>query len=176
MNWKSKIQKKKKNRQKTIGISFMCGCMWVTIFKRPRVLFIESEILCIEHTCENKWKQSHGWTEMWVCYEMIYADAHMRYSSVNLESEEIQSVTGVPVSGWVPSWDSGTQQASGWVLPLLRNRSAKWSVEDNTAWYGQEKKIWVNMAVSIRLPLSFCVSHTTEDLTPVKNKVWVIFL
>ena len=30
-------------------------------------------------TCENKQKHSYGWTEMCGYYEMIYADAHMRY-------------------------------------------------------------------------------------------------
>ena len=39
----------------------------------------QSEILCTGWTCENKWKQSCGWTEMYGCYEMIYTDAHVRY-------------------------------------------------------------------------------------------------
>ena len=61
----------------------------------------QSEILCTGRTCENKWKQSRSLKEMWVCvcYEMIYADVHMRYMesqswvSLSLWPEEIRSIT-----------------------------------------------------------------------------------
>ena len=33
-----------------------------------------------------------------------------------------------------------------------RSWSAKWGLEDNIAWYGQEKKLCVNTAVSLRSP------------------------
>ena len=47
--------------------------------------------------------------------------------------------------------------------------SAKWGLEDDTASYGQEKKLWVNIAVC--LPLS--VSHTTEALNPrIKRRIY----
>ena len=58
-------------------------------------LSCQSEILCTGHTCENKWKQSQGWMEMYGCYEMIDTDAHMRYResqswvSLSLQSEDI---------------------------------------------------------------------------------------
>ena len=45
--------------------------------------------------------------------------------------------------------------------PRPRSRSAKWNIEDNTACYGQEKKLWVNIAICL---VSFrpSVSHTAE--------------
>ena len=47
-------------------------------------------------------------------------------------------------------------------LPVEYLPIEKWSLEDNTARYGQEGKLWVNMAVCICLP---------EVLTPFDNKV-----
>ena len=38
----------------------------------------QSETLCAGRTCENRQKQSRGWKEMCGCYEMIYADVHVR--------------------------------------------------------------------------------------------------
>ena len=51
-----------------------------------------------------------------------------------------------------------------------RSRSAKWGIEDNTAWYGQEKKkLGVNTVVCIRFSIS--VSHTPgEAMTAFENK------
>ena len=39
----------------------------------------QSEILRTRRTCENKRKQSRGWTEMYGCYEKKYANAHVIY-------------------------------------------------------------------------------------------------
>ena len=52
-------------------------------------------------------------------------------------------------------------------------RSAKWGPEDNTLCYGQEKKLWVNIAIclNLSLSLSICLSHITEASTPLENKV-----
>ena len=51
-----------------------------------------------------------------------------------------------------------------WALeyPWPRSRSAMWGLEDNTVQYIQEKKLWVNMAVSIRHRPPVRLSHTTE--------------
>ena len=38
--------------------------------------------------------------------------------------------------------------------PQPRNRSAKWNLEDNTVWYGQEEKLWINVAGCL------CLSNT----------------
>ena len=38
----------------------------------------QSEIIRLGRTCENKWKQLHGWTEMCRCYDMIYVYAHVK--------------------------------------------------------------------------------------------------
>ena len=46
----------------------------------------------------------------------------------------------------------------------LRNRrSAKWGLEDNTAWYGQEKKLWVDIHSS-RYTISCRIEHDTIEL------------
>ena len=46
--------------------------------------------------------------------------------------------------------------------PWLRGeRSDKWVLEDNTACYGQEKKLSVNIAIWLSLSLSLSVSHTS---------------
>ena len=48
---------------------------------------------------------------------------------------------------------------SGWVLPVKSRRSATWGLENSTAGYGQEKKkLWVNIAVCLYLPISVCLS------------------
>ena len=52
-------------------------------------------------------------------------------------------------------------------------RSVKWGLEGQ---YGQEKKLWINLAVFIHLPPSVFLSYTTEDLTPRKNKDVYIFI
>ena len=43
----------------------------------------------------------------------------------------------------------------------LKNRSAKWGLEDNTTWYSQEKKkLWIkSVFVSVCLPVTVCLSH-----------------
>ena len=67
-------------------------------------------------------------------------------------------VKGAPMSGWAFNWDQ--RSTAGLRLSSSRPRSirsAKWGLEDNIAWYGEEKKLWVNMAVSIRLILSVFV-------------------
>ena len=49
--------------------------------------------------------------------------------------------------------------------PTGRQRSANWGLKDNTAWYGQEKKkLWVNMAVNLRLRLSPSTSLSLQKL------------
>ena len=83
------------------------------------------------------------------------------------------------------AWDKATLQslrapcrrASGWVPPVeylrLRSRkSAEWGLEDNTACYGQENKIWINIVVCFCLPVSVSLTHPTEASTSFKNKAW----
>ena len=53
---------------------------------------------------------------------------------------------------------------SVWATPA---RSAKWGLEDNTACYGQEKKLWVNTAIC--LPPLARLSHTIEASTPYER-------
>ena len=146
-----------------------------------------SLILFTGRTNENNQKQSRGWTEMYRYYEMIYADAHVRYEQFSV-SLSLELVTGVPANGWVPRWGqgftAGLRLSTHW--PKSR-RNVKCGLKDNIVWYGQEKnKLWVNIAVGIRLPLSpfvsVChrlspsISHTTEALTPSDNKVWASYL
>ena len=70
----------------------------------------------------------------------------------------------------------GSQQVYGWVTLWHRSRKdANCGIEDNPTRYGQEKKkLWVNVTVSVRLPVF--VSHIpTQALTPTRIKK-VIFL
>ena len=100
----------------------------------------QSEIL---YTCENKRKQSRGWTKMCGCYKMIYADAHVRYGdwefpswSLSLRSRERQRVAGRPL-GQRPTADLR------WLHPhQTRSRSVKFGLEDKTPLDGQEKMLW----------------------------------
>ena len=49
-------------------------------------------------------------------------------------------------------------------------RSAKWGLEDNTACDGQEKKLWVNIAICLVSPHPHpSVSQTTEASTPYER-------
>ena len=64
--------------------------------------------------------------------------------------------------------ESGPQQ-SPVEQPRPRNRSAKWGLEDNTLCYGQEKKLWVNIAICLSLSLSPSVSHTLQKLQPLSR-------
>ena len=65
-----------------------------------------------------------------------------------------------------------------WLIPGFRvgqpwprcGRSAKWSLEDNTACYGQEK-LSVNVATCLSLFLSPSVSHTPQKLQPPTKKL-----
>ena len=81
-----------------------------------------------------------------------------------------KKVTGAPASGWAPRGGNSPERASGWVPPPRRQRSrrsAKWSFEDNTAWYGQKMKlglIWQSVFVSI------CLSHTYRSFQPFREQ------
>ena len=100
---------------------------------------------------------------------MIYTDAHVRYRqsesqswTLSLWPEKIWSV--VEITSERPTADL---QLS---TPGLRSRSIKWSIEDNTAWYGQEKKkLWVNIAVSLCLPVS--VSLPPQKIWPFLREI-----
>ena len=55
----------------------------------------------------------------------------------------------------------------------------KWGLENNTTWYGQEKKLWANITVCLCFPSSqsICLSLTIEALIPFKrNKDVCIFV
>ena len=101
-------------------------------------------------------------------YKIIYADA-CRWVGL-LGSWVIeglsQSQLAITMSALL---GPATHRASGWV-PRPRSRSAKWGLENNTAYYGQEKKLWVSIAVCLFLPPYVCLSHTTEALTPRRIK------
>ena len=55
-----------------------------------------------------------------------------------------------------------------------RSRSDKWGLEDNKAWYGQEKKLRVNIAVFLCLSPSVCFSLTTETSTPFECESYIL--
>ena len=114
------------------------------------------------------------------CYEMIYADAHVRYGqSVSISLEPVSACGS---RGNTSEWlgQSPTE------LPKVglrlstprprRRRSAKSGLEGNSVWYGQEKKLWVNMTVSICLLPSVYFSHTYRSFDAKKNKEIYIFM
>ena len=124
--------------------------------------------------------------------EMINRDACVRYEqsqswfSLNLQPESIRSVME-NASKWLGATlkqqPSERPTVGFWLstIHLRSRRSGKCGLEDSAVRYGQEKKkkLWVNMAVCIHLPLSpfvsVCLSHTYRDLTPFINKVWVLY-
>ena len=85
------------------------------------------------------------------------------------------------MSGWAPFWGSVPQSrpklASGWVHlpPLLRSwRSTKWSLENNLAWFGQEK---LSFSITICLrhppPVSFSLSYQWWPLSRIKCESYI---
>ena len=91
----------------------------------------------------------------WKCVGVMKWYMQMPTSDTDSLSLSFESAEGAPTSGWAPRWDK--QPTAGLLLSTRRprSRSTKWSLEDNAAWYGQEKmKSWVNVAVSIHLPPS----------------------
>ena len=122
----------------------------ITQWKTKQVLHIDpwqSRFLSTEHIRVNKRKQSHGLTEMWGHYEMIYADAHVWYSqfwfSYNLRPEETLS-RRAPVNGLAPCWGSvpksDPQWASDWILPSREAKVVLSGALKKRLWYGQKKK------------------------------------
>ena len=127
---------------------------------------------------------------------MIYADACMRYrQSVSASLESVSACSHGNASKWLGSspqssyrWGSHGN-ASKWPGILLGQQPTEQltvglrvpssqeaevlsgALKINTAWLGQKKKLCVNIAVSICLPLSVCLSHIYRDSTPFENKV-----
>ena len=155
------------------ALSLMLYDVWMHIDLWPSC---QSEILCTRCTCENKRKQSRGWAEICRCYEMIYTDAHLRYGQLehvswgSLSLQQKKAVSHGCASVWL-SAQLGERPTAGLRLRTPRprsRRSGKWGLEDNIAWYAQ-KKLWVNIAVCLHLPIS--VSHSPiKALTPRRIK------
>ena len=104
----------------------------------------------------NKQKQSHGLSEV-----MGVMKWYMQMP------RELETVEAVGVSASLQSLRTLTgavaHRASGWVLRLRSRRSAKWGIENNTAWYDQEKKLWVSIAVCLVF-LRPSIYHTSQKL------------
>ena len=109
----------------------------------------QSEILCKGRTYENNRTQSRGRTEMWVLWNN-YAQEILWSQSwrLNLLPENIGLVTE-NASEWQDALLGQRltdQPTTEFRLSSHRPRSwrvtwrATWGLEDNTAWYGQEKK------------------------------------
>ena len=76
----------------------------------------QSEILCIERKCENKRKQSRGWTEMCGCLwndifgcpreirAVCQCESWVSVYQTQLAAINEWSVTGAPVIGWALRW------------------------------------------------------------------------
>ena len=74
-------------------------------------------------------------------------------------SASLQSLRA-PCCGW----------GSGLQLSTLGREADMLSLKNNIACYGQEKKLLVNITICLCLPVSVCLSHTTEALTPRRIK------
>ena len=98
---------------------------------------------------------------------MIYVDAHVIYGEYQLSSRGKRSVSRVPVTAGYPA---RARASSGppvsYHQPKIR--SAKVCLGDNTAWDGQEKKLWVSIAVCFYFPV--CLSHNSRSFDSKKNK------
>ena len=125
------------------------------------------KIFSIGGTCENKWKQSRGWTEICGCYKMIFAVGHVRYwqsFNVCLESVSVccygnaSKSLGALSQGSVPN--SSSHRASTWV-PSGREEEAVISgglKVRKRCMIQRKKKVCVIIPVSLRLSLTY----TTE--------------
>ena len=105
---------------------------------------------------------------------MIYEDAHVKYGVSVLESQLMLSYGS---SSKCLDAQQGTRADNRLPIefPLGREEEEVLSGTSKIMRNGQEKNLWVNMAVFICLPVS--VSHTpTEALTPRKNKKTYVFL
>ena len=76
--------------------------------------------------------------------------------------EAVESVRGSEGQSEIVG-DSGDSEST----PL---RGAKWGLEDNTAWYGQNK-LSASIAICVA-SLRPSISHTTKASTIFENKVW----
>ena len=111
------------------------------------------------------------------CYEMIYVDAHVASVSVSLE---LDPTCYQKRAGSHEECPAGPRAYSGSPVEYPQPRSRKSAklvgFEDNTAWYGQEKKLWVNMS-SLYLSPSIHPSLTHHrSFDSKKNKENYIFI
>ena len=72
------------------------------------------------------------------------------------------------VTETVPAGACGSYQASGWATSAEKQMKCQVGLEDNTAFYSQEKKLWVNIATCLA-SLRLSVWHNTEASTPYKR-------
>ena len=85
------------------------------------------------------------------------------------------NLAGVILQSGVLGLDTGVTETGCQVSGGTTAHSGPWPAkikgpEDNTAWYGQEKKLWVNTAVCLRLSLCLPVSLTqSPTTTPFKK-------
>ena len=106
---------------------------------------------CSSRTGENKWKQSRVEGKAWLLWNDICRCPRESYSC--------NCSLSVAVCGCQLSWQ-------------IENSDP----EDNTAWYGLEKRSYGSVgAICIRPRPSVCLFHTTQAPTPFENKVWELY-
>ena len=116
-------------------------------------------------------KQSHGWMEMTGIVKWQMQMSTWDTVSISLWLRDLVSHRECQ---WVAGHPTGAASHRAVVLQcVVWSREDVWpESEDNTMWYGQKKKLWVNIAVCICLRLSLI---PTKDSTPFKNKVWELY-
>ena len=103
---------------------------------------------------------------------MTYADAHVRYK----QCESLNRVIRWSSSKWLGCLLRQEPTVDLRLSPpphrLHGRKSHELKRVLKITQYGmvKRKKLWVNIAVCLRLPPSACLSHTQEALTPKNNK------
>ena len=83
-------------------------------------------------------------------------------------NSEGQSGSQLVVTESAPAGVCGPYQASGWATLAEKQEKCEVGLENNAACNGQEKKLWVNIAISFA-SLRLSVSHNTEASTPYER-------
>ena len=98
-------------------------------------------------------------------YELILAGANVKVGVSVSHLAKVESADREP-------WLRGTKLSLWWEpVEYVSSEEMALGFEVDMEWYGQEKKLWVNIVVCLCLPPPVCLSHTTEASNPFENKV-----
>ena len=113
------------------------------------------------------WNDICRWCRVWARVSWCQLVSVRAWVSASCSHRECSAGEGGP---------QGIRLSTLW---LRSKRSAKWGLENNTAWYNPVKKnLWVNIAEWLCLPPSLCLSRTIQgfDSRRKNKKTFISFL